>query len=120
MSPSRRCPGNLTDHYDPRDRVLRLSQGVARSDSLAALGVAAHETGHAIQHAKGYAPMKIRSAVVPAASFGSSLGPMIFFMGLIFSSFQTADDRRHHAVHRRRHLPDRDAAGGVRRLIAGP
>jgi Zn-dependent membrane protease YugP len=81
-------PGNLTDHYDPRSRVLRLSQGVARSDSLAALGVAAHETGHAIQDAKGYVPMKIRSAVVPVASFGSSLGPMIFFMGLIFSSFR--------------------------------
>ena len=66
-------PGNLTDHYDPRERVLRLSQGVARSNSLAALGVAAHETGHAIQDAKGYVPMKIRAAVVPAASFGSSM-----------------------------------------------
>ncbi len=81
-------PGNLSDHYDPRSRVLRLSQGVARSDSLAALGVAAHETGHAIQHANGYVPMQLRSAVVPAASFGSSLGPMIFFMGLIFASFR--------------------------------
>ena len=81
-------PGNLTDHYDPRERVMRLSQGVARGTSLAALGVAAHETGHAIQDAKGYVPMKIRSAVVPAASFGSSLGPMIFFMGLIFSAFR--------------------------------
>jgi len=81
-------PGNLTDHYDPRGRVMRLSQGVARGTSLAALGVAAHETGHALQDAKGYVPMKIRSAVVPAASFGSSLGPLIFFMGLIFSSFR--------------------------------
>lgn len=81
-------PGNLSDHYDPRARVLRLSEGVARHDSLASLGVAAHETGHAIQHANGYAPMKIRSAVVPAASFGSSLGPMIFFVGLIFSASQ--------------------------------
>lgn len=82
-------PGNLTDHYDPRGRVLRLSQGVARSNSLAALGVAAHETGHAIQDAKGYVPMKIRAAVVPAASFGSSMGPMIFFAGIIFSASHT-------------------------------
>lgn len=81
-------PGELTDHYDPRKRVLRLSQGVARSNSLAALGVAAHETGHAIQHANGYVPMKIRSAVVPAAQFGSSLGPIIFFVGLIMASFR--------------------------------
>jgi hypothetical protein len=81
-------PGNLSDHYDPRKRVLRLSEGVGRSDSLAALGVAAHETGHAIQHANGYVPMKIRSAVVPAASFGSSLGPMIFIAGLFISSFR--------------------------------
>jgi len=81
-------PGQLTDHYDPRTRVLRLSQDVARGGSLAAIGVAAHETGHAIQDSKGYVPMKIRAAVVPAASFGSSLGPMIFFMGLIFSSFR--------------------------------
>ncbi len=81
-------PGNITDHYDPRSRVLRLSEGVARSDSLAALGIAAHETGHAIQDSKGYVPMKIRSAVVPAASLGSSMGPMIFFVGLIFSASQ--------------------------------
>lgn len=81
-------PGELSDHYDPRTRVLRLSAGVGRSDSLAALGVAAHEAGHAIQHANGYVPMKIRSAVVPVASFGSSLGPMIFIAGLFISSFR--------------------------------
>lgn len=81
-------PGKLSDHYDPRKRVLRLSEGVARSDSLAALGVAAHEAGHAIQHANGYVPMKIRSAVVPAAQFGSSLGPIIFFVGLFMTSFR--------------------------------
>lgn len=81
-------PGQLSDHYDPRSRVLRLSEGVARGSSLAALGVAAHETGHAIQHANRYVPMQIRSAVVPAASFGSNFGPLIFFMGLIFSSFR--------------------------------
>ncbi|MBI5869817.1 MAG: zinc metallopeptidase [Actinobacteria bacterium] len=82
-------PGELSDHYDPRKRVLRLSEGVGRSDSLAALGVAAHETGHAIQHANGYVPMKIRSAVVPAASFGSGAGPFIFLIGLFFSTNET-------------------------------
>lgn len=81
-------PGELSDHYDPRKRVLRLSKGVARSDSLAALGVAAHETGHAVQHANKYVPMRIRSAVVPAASFGSSAGPIIFIVGLFMSGFQ--------------------------------
>ncbi|MFA5801056.1 MAG: zinc metallopeptidase [Thermoleophilia bacterium] len=81
-------PGNLSDHYDPRKRVLRLSEAVASKDSLASLGVAAHEAGHAIQHANGYVPMKIRSAVVPAASFGSSLGPMIFLAGIFISSFR--------------------------------
>ncbi|RJQ46780.1 MAG: zinc metallopeptidase [Gaiellales bacterium] len=80
--------GHLTDHYDPRKRVLRLSDGVANSDSLAALGVAAHEAGHAIQHARNYAPMRIRSAVVPAASFGSNFGPIIFMVGLFMSSFR--------------------------------
>ncbi|MHB0866936.1 MAG: zinc metallopeptidase [Thermoleophilia bacterium] len=82
-------PGkNLSDHYDPRDRVLRLSEGVARGRSLAALGVAAHEAGHAIQDARGYAPMRIRSAVVPAASFGSNAGPIIFMAGIFISSFR--------------------------------
>jgi hypothetical protein len=81
-------PGHLTDHYDPRKRVLRLSEGVANSDSLAALGVAAHEAGHAIQHAKAYKPMQIRSAVVPAASFGSSFGPIIFMVGLFLTSYR--------------------------------
>jgi hypothetical protein len=81
-------PGHLTDHYDPRTRVLRLSKDVANSDSLAALGIAAHESGHAIQHAKKYKPMQIRSAVVPAASFGSSFGPIIFIVGLIFTSYK--------------------------------
>lgn len=81
-------PGNLTDNYDPRSRVLHLSQGVARGRSLAALGVAAHETGHALQDANSYAPMKIRSALVPAANFGSNFGWMIFIMGMIISSFR--------------------------------
>ena len=76
--------GNLTDHYDPRSRVLRLSETVYSSNSLAALGVAAHETGHALQHATGYAPLGLRSTLVPAANIGSTLAFPLFFIGLIF------------------------------------
>lgn len=76
-------PGRLSDHYDPRSKTLRLSQDVAQSDSLAALGVAAHEAGHAIQDAEGYPAMRLRSSLVPAASVGSNLGFILFFVGLI-------------------------------------
>ena len=65
--------GELTDHYDPRAQAVRLSSGVYGSTSIAALAVAAHETGHAVQHADGYVPLKIRSAFVPVASFGSQI-----------------------------------------------
>jgi Zn-dependent membrane protease YugP len=75
--------GFLSDHYDPRAKVLRLSPEVYRTPSIAAAGVAAHEMGHAIQDARGYAPLQLRSAVVPAAQFGSSLAPLIFFAGLM-------------------------------------
>jgi Zn-dependent membrane protease YugP len=75
--------GMLTDHYDPRTRVLRLSPQVYRTPSVAAAGIAAHEMGHALQHAKGYAPLQLRSALVPATQFGSNLAPMIFFGGFI-------------------------------------
>lgn len=75
--------GTLSDHYDPRSKVLRLSPEVYRTPSVAAAGVAAHEAGHALQDAKGYAPLALRSALVPAASFGSSLAPLIFFAGLM-------------------------------------
>lgn len=78
-------PGQLTDHYDPRDNTLRLSEGVYGSDSIAALGIAAHEAGHAMQHATGYWPMGIRAALVPAAGLGSNLGIILFFLGLILS-----------------------------------
>ncbi|MCJ7795169.1 MAG: zinc metallopeptidase [Thermoleophilia bacterium] len=76
--------GKLSDNYDPRSRTLRLSRDVAESASLASLGVAAHEAGHAVQHAEGYAPMKLRSLLVPAASLGSNLGYILFLAGLIF------------------------------------
>ena len=77
--------GRLTDHYDPRKRVLRLSEAVYRSRSIAALGISAHETGHALQHHGGYFPLHIRNAIYPVASFGSSLAFPIFFVGFIFS-----------------------------------
>lgn len=77
-------PGHLSDHYDPRDKVLRLSAEVYRSRTLAAVGIAAHESGHAIQDAKAYAPLVIRNAAVPAASFGSSAGITLAFIGAIF------------------------------------
>lgn len=75
----------LSDHYDPRDNVMRLSQGVFSSDSIAAYGIAAHEAGHAMQYAQGYLPLKIRSSLVPIANFGSSLAVPLFLIGLIFS-----------------------------------
>ena len=77
-----RVAGRLTDHFDPKARVLRLSQDVYDSGSIAALGVAAHEVGHAIQHAHGYAPLSIRNAIVPMANFGSSLGMLIIMVGI--------------------------------------
>lgn len=77
--------GRLTDHYDPRKHVLRLSEGVYDSSSLAALGIAAHETGHALQHHNKYFPLHIRNAIYPIASFGSSLAFPLFFVGFIFS-----------------------------------
>lgn len=79
--------GELTDHYDPRTHVVRLSSGVYDKTSIAALAVAAHETGHAIQHADGYVPLKIRSAFVPVASFGSQAGPVMIILGFFLPSF---------------------------------
>ncbi len=78
--------GFLTDHYDPMHKVLRLSPQVARTPSIAAVGVAAHEAGHALQHAKGYWPLQIRTAVVPSVQVGSWLGPIIFMLGLFVRS----------------------------------
>jgi len=74
--------GYLSDHYDPRHKVLRLSPDVYNGRSLASTGVAAHEVGHAIQHARGYAPLAIRNAVVPMASIGSGFGMMMLMVGL--------------------------------------
>jgi hypothetical protein len=74
--------GLLSDHYDPRDRTLRLSSGVYNSNSIAAVGVAAHEAGHAVQHSQGYLALQMRTALVPVVQFGSYLGPLIFMLGL--------------------------------------
>ena len=82
--------GFLSDHYDPRSRTLRLSPDVARVPSIAAVGVAAHEAGHALQHATGYAPLQIRSFMVPAVQVGSWLGPLIIISGFFLEIFMRA------------------------------
>ena len=76
--------GSLTDHFDPRSNVIRLSDSVYSSMSVAAIGVAAHEAGHAVQHANGYIPNKIRSAILPIANIGSKLSWILILIGLIF------------------------------------
>ncbi|MBN1590533.1 MAG: zinc metallopeptidase [Pirellulales bacterium] len=78
-------PGHLSDHYDPRHKVLRLSPEVYQSRSLAAVGIAAHESGHALQDAKAYAPLVIRNAAVPAAGFGSGAGMLLLILGVVFN-----------------------------------
>ena len=85
-----RIGGNLTDHYSPNEKVLRLSDSVYGSSSVAAIGVAAHECGHAIQHHVGYAPLKLRSASVPIANFGSKLYWPIILIGLLMGYMQLA------------------------------
>ena len=82
----RHVSGSLTDHYDPRTKTVNLSDPVYNATSVAALGVAAHECGHAIQHAKSYAPLSIRSALVPVANFGSMLAWPVILIGLLFNT----------------------------------
>src|SRR5215217_9700944 len=82
--------GELTDHYDPRARVLRLSQGVYGVPSIAAIGIAAHEAGHAIQHAKAYAPLQLRTAIVPVVNIGSNLGYIVLLIGFIGQIYELA------------------------------
>jgi len=79
-------PGRLSDHYDPGKKVLRLSQGVARSPSVASLGIVAHEIGHAVQDATNYGPLRLRSGLVPMVSIGSWLGPIVFIAGYLLSA----------------------------------
>ena len=82
-----RVAGDLTDHYDPSNKVINLSDSVYGSTSVASIGVACHEAGHAIQHAKGYAPIKIRRAIVPVTQITSSLAMPLVLAGLIFSRY---------------------------------
>jgi len=80
-----RIHGNLTDHFDPRDNVIRLSDSVHDAPSVAAVGVAAHEAGHAVQYSASYVPMKIRSAIIPVTSIGSQMAMPIVLLGIVFS-----------------------------------
>lgn len=82
-----RVSGKLTDHFDPRSNVIRLSDAVYDSTSVASVGVAAHEAGHAVQHAQGYFPIKLRSAIIPITNIGSQLAMPLFLIGLILSSY---------------------------------
>ncbi len=85
-----RVPGELTDHYDPRSNTIALSDSVYGSASVAAIGVAAHEAGHAIQHAVGYGPIKLRTAMVPVTNIGSRLSMPLVILGLIFGYYPIA------------------------------
>jgi Zn-dependent membrane protease YugP len=85
-----RVYGSLTDHYDPRARVLRLSDSVYDSSSMAAVGVAAHECGHAIQHARGYFPLKLRTAIAPAVGFASRFNWLVIMLGILFMAFDAS------------------------------
>jgi Zn-dependent membrane protease YugP len=81
-----RIHGNLTDHFDPRSNVIRLSDGVYGSSSASAIGVAAHEAGHAVQYAKGYVPLKLRNAIIPVTNIGARLAMPLILLGLLFIS----------------------------------
>ncbi len=81
-----RVPGRLTDHYDPRDNVIRLSDSVYNATGISAIGVAAHEAGHACQHAKGYVPIRIRAAIIPMTRIGSMLAMPLFLIGMLVAS----------------------------------
>lgn len=82
--------GNLTDNFNPKTKTVSLSETVYNSQSVAAIGVAAHECGHAVQHAEGYTPIKIRSALVPVTNFGSTFGFIILAIGLLFGNYSIA------------------------------
>ena len=84
--PIRPCRGNLTDHYDPRDNTIYLSDGVYGAATVAAVGVAAHEAGHAVQYAVGYGPVRLRTAIIPATQLGSRFSFILLFIGLLMYS----------------------------------
>jgi len=80
-------PGELSDHYDPRKKLLKLSPGVANAPSVASLGIVAHEIGHAMQDAQGYSPLRLRSAIVPVVNIGTWLGPIVFILGFVLRAY---------------------------------
>lgn len=84
-----RVSGNLTDHYDPKANVIRLSDGVYSSTSTAAIGVACHEAGHAVQYAENYGPIKLRAAIIPVTNIGSKLAMPLILLGIVLSAFST-------------------------------
>lgn len=84
--------GNLTDHYDPRTNVIRLSDNVFNNTSTAAIGVACHEAGHAVQYAVGYVPIKLRAAIIPVTNFGSKLAMPLILLGILLSAFGSMSD----------------------------
>ena len=86
-----RISGNLTDHFDPKTNTIRLSESVYDATTVSAVGVAAHEAGHAVQYAVGYSPMKLRAAIIPATNIGSQLAMPLVLLGLIFSSAMLVD-----------------------------
>ena len=82
-----RVSGNLTDHYDPKANVIRLSESVCDENNIAAVGVAAHEAGHAVQYAKGYSPIKLRAVILPVCQIGSQLSIPLLIAGLLFNFY---------------------------------
>ena len=84
--PIRPCRGNLTDHYDPRDNTIYLSEGVYAAPTVAAVGVACHEAGHAVQYAVGYGPVRVRTAIIPVTQIGSQLSFILLLVGLVLYS----------------------------------
>lgn len=87
-----RVSGNLTDHFDPKTNVIRLSDSVYSNTSTAAIGVACHEAGHAVQYAQGYAPIKLRAAIIPLTNFGSRLAMPLILIGILFSTLGLVSD----------------------------
>ncbi len=87
-----RVSGSLTDHYDPKANVIRLSDGVYANTSTAAIGVACHEAGHAVQYAEHYAPIKLRSAIIPLTNFGSRIAMPLILLGIVFSAMGSVSD----------------------------
>ena len=87
-----RVSGNLTDHFDPKTNVIRLSDSVFSNTSTAAIGVACHEAGHAVQYAENYAPIKLRAAIIPLTNFGSKIAMPLILAGILFSAFGSFSD----------------------------